>query len=773
MQINKSLATSYFPKPWKRVLDKVVLRFSRKEKRSIEKYETAIKDGLYFSLKQVPSALAIKACGDVFLKRNPEIAQSMGFRLHAKRKEGDEFIVDSFPDNFSKSTYASVLSHLYGEDNNFKVEDISDTEYTKIKYEDPWLTLASCVYASMHGKRPDLRVWPVTSVTLEQPVPFTKLREDRRMGMRRKRKVLFVNMLLHDESFDFIMNNTHWGKYITQCRYGNDRKVIPFAKRFRTKVRLFLRGEKLYEYNHLYSEGWKPNRKKRHYRFLEMLKTVDGMFTQRFAAHPEESWTWEKYDQFNLRNIDLLLNHEFLDGKLGFNALNVVTAYQSLKKVRKMCKGSLLKGNPHHAIEFIDNSMPEFQYFSELVRLVPEEKHSRCYQIAVLSQTRGAGMPPPLLLLQSKVKFIKTVTEEPEPLTLTERGLIRAAFDSLIETFEGSEFTGLKTKARISVTAAACWEKTRHDNGTISAINDIVKNGAQGVPVEKIDLDTGQPDGRIYYIEATAGEYIFWACLREVLSLDPSEVSDAFLAIVSDPGKARSITKARACLKIVLDMTSKICTWPLKKIPSSKSGVGMEAHGWNLYNDFFTDRMRDIVFDVAESQRGSEYEDHTDVIETLRPAFVAFMDYNEATDHMLHEVARILVEPWMTLCGIPRLLKSIVLKTCYRERDIYFKAEGLLSKFGEPVGDNTNKVRLRRGVMMGDPMTKLALHLVNMVSRQVPSLARKAHILSRYFKNPVQIQERLRANLVDLPKFNPFIRSSRVSETSGWLFGQE
>jgi hypothetical protein len=52
-------------------------------------------------------------------------------------------------------------------------------------------------------------------------------------------------------------------------------------------------------------------------RFLELLKTVDGLFLKRFLTIPEEAWSWEKFDLFTCINLYCLLADEFWDEELG------------------------------------------------------------------------------------------------------------------------------------------------------------------------------------------------------------------------------------------------------------------------------------------------------------------------------------------------------------------------------------------------------------------------------------------------------------------------
>jgi len=101
--------------------------------------------------------------------------------------------------------------------------------------------------------------------------------------------------------------------------------------------------------------------------------------------------------------------------------------------------------------------------------------------------------------------------------------------------------------------------------------------------------------------------------------------------------------------------------------------------------------------------------------------FASSTDYSEATDFMSHEVADLIGSAWMQYCGIPTLLRSLVRKVAYTERKVFFMAKGPLRNLGT-VTDN-KEVRtaiLRRGVLMGDPMTKPVLHLLNICVRKTP-----------------------------------------------------
>jgi hypothetical protein len=78
----------------------------------------------------------------------------------------------------------------------------------------------------------------------------------------------------------------------------------------------------------------------------------------------------------------------------------------------------------------------------------------------------------------------------------------------------------------------------------------------------------------------------------------------------------------------------------------------------------------------------------------------------------------------MLKSGIPSILRGIVTNICYKPRIVEFTATGLFANIGTVVDkdDHINSVILERGVLMGDPLTKVVLHLVNILVRTISIL---------------------------------------------------
>jgi len=422
----------------------------------------------------------------------------------------------------------------------------------------------------------------------------------------------------------------------------------------------------------------------------------------------------------SLGNISLLLGDEFLDGELPLEAVNVRTSYATLKWSRKWFK----QQSHRDMLEHETKPPPEGKEWSRLLWrtwkvLQGASGYERLLIVGILSQTRGCGTPPPLVVLQSKRKFIQTVSLEPPPESATVRTLRRLAVEEVFKDLPTVATTGLATKSRVTVSSAACWEKTRKQGGTTEQIKELIcdRDPMDMIPVR--DLDTGSVTSWRYASEFdTVGELIFWVSLDRVLHTPPVELRKAFLTVVKEPGKARSVTKARACLKIVLDLVSKLCSEPfIKGIRSSQSGMSASNHGWNFFNSFSNEIERAETFSLMTREETS-FEGYVERTDTFEDLFVSSTDYKEATDSLRHDVAADLGVPLMTVCGIPKVLQGIVIETCYKTRQIYFKATGLLADLGDPTDvQDIHVITLRQGVLMGDPLTKPVLHLVNVCDR--------------------------------------------------------
>jgi hypothetical protein len=628
-------------------------------------------------------------------------------------------------------------------DENSSDDDVPEVTFKDHReiYEDPFRILAGYAFASQYcDEKPKINVWPGGCHRLQDKL------SPHLCGSERKNVTWFTKIRDHREKMYLLFNHTHWGHMIQNARHGRhgDNSFKNFANTLFRRISFFVRGlhDPLWTKDELtkfavYTET--RNTTYRAQRLIEVLKTIDGLFLQRYLSYPEEIWTWEKYDRFTIQALSIFLTDEFFDGEVtDFSLDEQVTHYEDLKRARKSFKQVIHLDEPLDGLSSLDSIPRWIQSFLRPIwdRAARHDGFSRLYLAGTLSQTRGSGTPPPLVVLRSKRKFLCSVDSLPPEMTTTQYALVAHAMDEVMEQLPDHIFTGLDTKARVTVTGSACWEANRKEGGTAQAILDLmVKYDDMPIPIR--DMDDGSIKEFINKNDfPSIGTAVFHACLDEVLHTQPEELRKVFLTVVREPSKARVVTKGHAALKIVLDTVSKICSYPLKKgFKSSASGMGKSHHGWNLFKDMTSEEMYDLLFTENRKRRVEDaFNDHIDRVQYWEDVYLCSTDYQEATDRMVHQFARCISDKWMRKCGIPKLLQGIVLAVCYRPRTVYFNGTGPLSRIGREVDGDLRYVTLYRGVLMGDPLTKVVLHFSNIIARHIGEGLASGNIF-QHFRN--------------------------------------
>jgi hypothetical protein len=691
-------------------------------------------------LKQIPSCLTLRKAGSRLSKEVEPFLAEDGFFRCSLDDEGNS---------------SSVLEDaLYAEEESSETEVPDDEDVPRLSkedtrglYEDPFRILAGWAFASQYlEEKPKINVWPGGTHRLQDKISPALC------GSDRKNVTWFTKIRSHEERMYLLFNHTHWGHRLQRARHsakGTD-PLRNFANTLFRRISFFIRGKHdpvwtEDELNSFADYSTNRNQTYRAQRLLEVLKTVDGLFLQRFLSYPEEIWTWEKFDLFVIQAISILLTDEFFDGEVTDLSMDEqVTHYEDLKRARKRFKQVIHLDDPLAGISQMDDTPRWVSSFLRPVwdRAVRHEGFSRLYLAGTLSQTRGSGTPPPLVVLRSKRKFILSVESPPPEVSSTQCALFERAMDDVIGEIPDHIFTGLDTKARVTVTGAACWEANRSEGGTAQAILDLMAKYEE-MPIPIRDLDSG----KIIKFSTkenfdSIGTAVFYACLDEVLHTPVEILREVHLTVVREPSKARVVTKGHAALKIVLDTVSKICSYPLKKgIKSSSSGMGKSHHGWNLFKDMSSEEMHDLLFSEDRRRRVEDtFNDHIDRVCYWQDLWFCSTDYQEATDRMVHAFARRIARKWMRKCGIPAILQGIVLGVCFQPRTVYFTGTGPLSKLGRAVDGTKRACTLYRGVLMGDPLTKVILHFSNIVSRKIGEGLASGDIF-RHFRNGSECAE--------------------------------
>lgn len=753
----------------------------------------ANRKAVFLSSKQVPSVMTLRGAGTRTVARELEAMVKGGFPLeqwydpegwrpydppsegsvwsvstrHTRGEREEEDLLLRTGDTPSQE---DEFSYSLTDDDNHPQERSSidepvveyltpakgrPTNRFRVAYEDPFKVIAALHLCSLQGKEgPRVYNWFGDVVRLQDNIPAALLGPSWKGSL--KRGIPFFKIASTEVKLYVLENHTHWGRQLWRFRRNGDIYCRPWAIRLWKCIEYFLDGLhnprwKTSDVERFYGKGYTPRPKEsRATRFIQMLLTVDGVMVQRIMSDPLHKMSWYDYDVNVLGNISLLLQDEFFDGTIEDTVFeNAELHYTDLKDLREEFKTMAAKNCAHLLIDSPIAQRPICRQFKSLILhgyLSDQSEASRMQTRGLLSQKRGMGTPPPLQVVRDKAKTLRTLTDPVEPLPKWKEDLLRCLVEQMISELPDEPFTGLATKAGITVSTASCYEHTGAEDGTAQAIQEIVWEGKHlNRPIRIIDLDTGEAMERKYFSEVTPGEYIFWTCLEYCLAMPLQELTTAFLVSAKEPSKSRTVTKGRACLKVVLNLVNGICSWPLgKAFESSESGMLKESHGWNLFRKTFSS-WRDIVFDVHKDVEAKGVGTNKIRTRTYTRLFASSTDYKTATDWERHDVARIFGEAWMRKCGIPRLLHGFVVATCYQKRRIEFFAGGPLRNIGHAT--DTESVRYivtERGILMGDPLTKPVLHLINIAVRVLAADLVNPDQLGKIVSNPTQVSDRIR-----------------------------
>jgi hypothetical protein len=738
---------------------------------------------VYLSSKQAPSCLAVRAAGTYSVYNNLTDLIERGFPLEGlNRTTGvwEEILGSADEPLMSKLTKSSIsnLTKLLVENREFnrrfdkspvEENDGDDTsvgtdgtrEYSptresdeselrnrfksfRILYEDPWLHFRAMRIADLHGlQKPKVNVWFGDVFTIADVLPARLLGK----GYTGKSGVEFSRIRDINTKMYFIEEHTHWGHKLREMKSSREKHDAAFAKRLLRRLRALLEGEADPEWRTALDPREDTKQRvdpaRRAKRLIEVLCTVDGIFLERYLCYPNEIWTWDRFDRFTLGNLDALIGDEFLDFRLRPEVLEeVIPFYTLLKRQRKIFKMHAHRGTLEELLsrEFVHPWMEQFRPVYAATHKSADDKDEYIRLVSILDQTRCCGRPPSIVTLKAKLDTIKTLSENVSPVPAKELSIIRSCIEKLFSTIPDSALSGLSTHATMRVTTAACWEATVSEGGTAHTINELVWTGHYGRKCLVRDLSNGKIVERKTLSECTIGEYIFWISLEEVLAIQPDELGSVWMVMVEDPGKARSVTKGKACLKVIYDVINKLCARLLTKgVESSMSGMEKSNHAWQFFKTLFKPGYREDVFKVEGKYLIEKRPDLNQ--ETFRikyaDVYCGCTDYKEATDQFRFEIAELIGDSVMMKVGIPPLLRGIVRRVSFQPRKIFFRADGPLKEIGHATDtENVRYVISRKGLLMGDPLTKVVLHMQNACTRLLGQEAGKTAFMSDYISNP-------------------------------------
>jgi hypothetical protein len=395
-------------------------------------------------------------------------------------------------------------------------------------------------------------------------------------------------------------------------------------------------------------------------RIKDMLDTADGVQISLLMAFPE-LYAREGYALSDRISNSVISNCLFNYDKL-------LTDLKLVRKTVKFCMLSKIKVseklNPD-SIRHLSFMMLPIRIFNEYAGRSSKEK---MFRVACFTQTRACGLAGKGMIKDSINEFLEGVREEKK---FEPNALLRRCVGDVCRKLANEQFLGRNAEFKISMSTSACWEMRRRDEGKFGFLKELVGNTGLVIP----PLSEGIP--------GTLGNWIWDKAAR--LVEDPvtrKDVLKANVVAVRENGKARVVLSGSFWKDAALQPFSHITIHLIKRFQNLRSGLQAGRLGWR-----YIEKIQHEAGDV----------DGTNWIFESK-VYMYTTDWKRATDGPSQDAAGVTLE-LLQHCGLDaRTIEIIRLYWC-SPKEIYHR--------GKHVGT------LRRGIPMGDPLTKTNLSLAH------------------------------------------------------------
>lgn len=508
-------------------------------------------------------------------------------------------------------------------------------------------------------------------------------------------------------------NHTFWGKKLRPLRVSGAKADFSWRNRF---INFLVHGKWMSE-DPKWAEGnsnrkswkWMPVNEYWASRLFASLQTTESLMNQFIMAFPDFAWSWDFFDGCAFHNLVELLRTEagktspMSDGD--YNNL----AYVRLKKIRKLIKFAVhTNANFTDVYEHLGYSFTWMRMF--LPRLEGRSDRASLYSGLLLCQVRGASLPPFEMGRRSVLEWERTVTTGCPPLSPSTALLLSSTVLEIHREIDKSLLPQkLSLAARMTINATSALGVSRDELGKVEAVSRILSEGRE-VPV--YDLETGEETSlRMTWDGENTGTYLFHYSV-EFCVTSPEAASEIQTFAVNEQSKSRIVSKSHVCVTIMLGILATMCSEWLALVPTSKSGMTASNHLWQLYKRMDqSNPASEFMWRAISTDKHGLDEEHADV-------FALSADMRTATDFGCWNRGRILLGTLAIKClGLGTWYTGLCLRFLCGPRIVHLERssmglDGVVKT--EPAITTT-----KRGWLMGDPGTKVLLHLVNLVARRV------------------------------------------------------
>jgi len=423
----------------------------------------------------------------------------------------------------------------------------------------------------------------------------------------------------------------------------------------------------------------------------QVLATCDGVIMQVILAFPQVPWvqSWTFIDQIQNCLISNLLYDYFHNGS------ERTSLFKGIKDLRKSIKEEAFRTVGNYA----NISVPrELSFYKRILSLLSISNAMDLYKASILCQTRASGVPPRSMYADAlqKVKVTLTTPASPEHAKAI-MPLLHKVVDStynevlLSTTHHNKMWERIVSSAKVSLSDSGEFFTKVKEGGKLEATRRILQENPK---IQEVNLQTGDLTGAILTKDnSSPGEMLFhYSCgqFRDRSSCYEKNLMSMRISLVAELGKYRAITVTPIAHAAFLHPASHMCLEFLEKIPSSESGIGAAAHAWNFFKRMNVGNPNaQFIFSGTEN------------------LCLFSTDWSEATDHCDPYMSQVMLNRLFSKMGFPTWYRQTVMFALLGPRQVEFLDDEKVLDF----------FITQRGALMGDPVTKVLLHLYHLVAR--------------------------------------------------------
>jgi hypothetical protein len=393
----------------------------------------------------------------------------------------------------------------------------------------------------------------------------------------------------------------------------------------------------------------------------DLLDTADGVQVSLLLAFPE------LYEREGYALADRIANSVITNCLFNYDKFQ--RDLKELRKTVKYCALSKIKISTKIDI----NRWRHFSYMARPLQIFDEysERSSKekMFRVACFVQTRATGLAGKGMMRDTINEFLQKTAE---PIKFEPDEMLKRCVRAVCQRLANAVNVGRNPEFKVSMSTSACTESSRRNEGKFGYMKKLVRSAGLQIP----PLSQGIP--------GTIGNWVWDRAAR--LVEDPETREDVLrvnVVAVRENGKSRVVTSGSFWKDAALQPFSHITIHLIKQFPNLRSGLQAGRLGWRA--------IEKINYEAGDVNG-------TNWVFNSPKVYMYTTDWKNATDGPSQDSAGVTLA-LLEECGLDeRTLNVIKLYWC-SPKELYIG--------GKRVGT------LRRGIPMGDPLTKTNLSLAH------------------------------------------------------------